>query len=261
MHVLGLTSAAGALFPQFPMQFPMWSNVTAREGSQLTAELLFDDYKVKLDYVTKQYDRMWRRFDFFLTVELALFGYLGYLTFDVRIPEATTFPALLGSFVSVLWFVIGAQDRWLVTVYRDRANKAATRFSEHADGLPLYAEDHAAAETSATSLRKEVRSWYWPWLSMTRVPATIAIAVAILWFGVLAFWGPFADEIARSHAKRANAALPMSGTTALLPANATASRSKWKLPAALPRDGTKILGSGRARACFTATPIGLSRAT
>jgi len=42
----------------------------------MNADLLFDDYKVKLDYVRGQYDRLWQRFNFFLTVELVLFGFL-----------------------------------------------------------------------------------------------------------------------------------------------------------------------------------------
>ena len=91
----------------------------------MKADLLFDDYKLKLDCVTKQYDRLWRRFDFFLTVELALFGFLGYITFNARIPDATVYPAILGLAVSFLWYIAGAQDRWLVEVYRARADRAA----------------------------------------------------------------------------------------------------------------------------------------
>ena len=102
----------------------------------MNADLLFDDYKVKLDYVRGQYDRLWQRFNFFLSVELALFGFLGYLTFDIKIPEATFLPSVVGIVVSLLWYVIGAEDRRLVEVYRDRADNAAARFGNDPGGLP-----------------------------------------------------------------------------------------------------------------------------
>jgi hypothetical protein len=166
----------------------------------MSAELLFEDYKVKLDYVKAQYDRMWQRFYFFLTVELALFGFLGYLTFDARVPDATILPALLGLAVSLLWYIVGAQDRWLVEVYRDRANKAAKAFGQDPEGLPDYERDHAGAEVPTDGRRREVRSWYSRRLSMTRLPATIGLALFGLWLLILAGWRPFTQGLSRQGA-------------------------------------------------------------
>jgi hypothetical protein len=175
----------------------------------MRANFLFEDYKIKLDYVTKQYERLWRRFDFFLTVELALFGFLGYITFNARMPEATIFPALLGLAVSVLWYIAGAQDRWLVEVYRDRAKEAAVRFSQEPEGLPNYANDHAGAESPGGW--KEVRSWYWPRLSMTRLPATVGIALLGVWLLIIVGWRPIAEKVARGRITPADATLQLSG--------------------------------------------------
>src|SRR4051812_40474167 len=84
--------------------------------------VLIEDYKLKLGYLTAQYERLWKRFHFFLSVELALFGLLGFLTFDKKAPAATALAGGLGVAVSVLWYVVGAQDRALVTAYRARAS-------------------------------------------------------------------------------------------------------------------------------------------
>jgi hypothetical protein len=157
----------------------------------MKAEYLFEDYKLKLDYVKGQYERLWQRFSFFLTLELALFGFLGYLTldaqrFDVGKPAATLLPGVLGLVAPLLWYVVGAQDRRLVEVYRDRANQAAEAFAQHPDGLPNYGKSHAAADIPAGW--NDVRSWYSRALSMTRLPATIALALVVVWLMVIFGW-------------------------------------------------------------------------
>jgi hypothetical protein len=169
----------------------------------MKTDLLFEDYKIKLDYVKSQYERLWRRFDFFLSVQLALFGFLGYLTFEVRLPAATILPAVLGLAVSSLWYVIGAQDRWLVEVYRHRANAAAARFGEDPAGLADYSIDHAGADIQGGW--KEVRSWYWPWLSVTRMPATFALIFLIVWLVVLVGGRAVAQRVADASAQAAPA--------------------------------------------------------
>jgi hypothetical protein len=135
------------------------------------------DYELKLEYLTRQYDRLWARFNFFLTVELALFGYAGYLLFDANVPRASVLPISLGLVVSALWYAVGSQDRALVQVYRKRATKAAEAFSTG------YGANHAGAEVGGQYF--DWRSWYLPSMSVTRLPATIAILVFIIWIGML----------------------------------------------------------------------------
>jgi len=157
----------------------------------MSAELFFEDYKTKLDYVRGQYDRLWQRFSFFLSLETALFGFLGYLTFDVKVREATSLPAWMGIAVSLLWYVVGAEDRRLVEVYRKRADDAALRFSAADGGLRGFEKDHAAAEIPAHRDTFDLRSWYRPGLSMTRMPATFGLLLTVIWVGVLVFWPTF----------------------------------------------------------------------
>jgi hypothetical protein len=37
-------------------------------------DFLVKDYELKVDFLSKQYERMWFRFNFFVSIELALFG-------------------------------------------------------------------------------------------------------------------------------------------------------------------------------------------
>jgi hypothetical protein len=160
----------------------------------MSADLLFEDYKLKLDYLRGQYDRLWQRFNFFLGVELAVFGFLGYVTFSLETPEASALPAAIGILVSVIWYIVGAQDRRLVEVYRGRAHAAAVLFGRHERGLPGFEHDHAGAEVPDGW--HAVRSWYWSRLSITRLPATISLLLVAIWLLVLVAWVPIVGRLA-----------------------------------------------------------------
>ena len=152
----------------------------------MRTDLLFEDYKLKLDYLTAQYDRLWQRFNFFLTVELALFGFLSYLTFDKNVPNPSLLPAVCGLGVSALWYVVGAQDRYLVEEYRRRAAAAAAAFAQEPDTLPGYGAEHPA--------RRVHTHWYRPWswycsaVSITHLPVIVATGSFAIWVVVLIYW-------------------------------------------------------------------------
>lgn len=150
-------------------------------------DFLVEDYKLKLDYLKSQFDRLWTRFNFFLSVEVALFGFLGWLVFEKHNPNATPLPALLGLSVSLLWYVIGAQDRALVEFYRLKVNEAAKRIASNGrDDLKWYRDEHAAVE--AQSIFKGITSWYWKKVSITRIPVIVSLMLFTVWLALL-FWG------------------------------------------------------------------------
>ncbi len=149
-------------------------------------EFLMDDYKLKLDYLKSQFDRMWTRFNFFLSIEVALFGFLGWLVFEKHNPNASPLPSLLGLAVSGLWYVIGAQDRALVEFYRSNVNAAAKRFAKGKDEHQWYEAEHTAIE--AKSVFNGLSSWYWKRVSITRMPAVVSLILIVIWL-VLLIWG------------------------------------------------------------------------
>jgi len=100
---------------------------------------------------------------------------------------------VVGIVVSLLWYVIGAEDRRLVEVYRDRADNAAARFGNDPGGLPGFERDHAGAEIPASW--RAVRSWYWPSLSMTRMPATFGLLLVVIWLSILIWWRPIVGTL------------------------------------------------------------------
>ena len=144
-------------------------------------EFQVEDYKLKLDYLKSQFDRMWQRFNYFLTIEVALFGAFGWLAFESEKynPKAMLLTALLGLAVSGLWYVIGAQDRALVEFYRANVDDAAERIATE------YKDRHVAVEMK--SVRNSVTSWYWEKISMTRMPAVVSLMLIVIWLALLLY--------------------------------------------------------------------------
>jgi hypothetical protein len=80
----------------------------------LLRNFLLEDYKLKVQYLTNHFSRMWTRFNFFLTINSALFA------FSVQ-KDTATFVLLFvvaGLLLSALWYCFGAVDNYLVEVYR-----------------------------------------------------------------------------------------------------------------------------------------------
>jgi hypothetical protein len=79
------------------------------------------DYELKITYLTDQFARMWNRFNYFVAIEAALVGGKFLLPNGV-LSHAL---AIAGVLISALWYVMGAEDRYLVRLYRYQVEKAA----------------------------------------------------------------------------------------------------------------------------------------
>jgi hypothetical protein len=90
------------------------------------ASFLKDDYKYKIDYLTAHMTRMWTRFNFFVTLETALLG--GRVIFMGE--EPTPMIGVAGIVLSLIWYTMGAQDRFLMDFYRWQVMEAAGRVKE-----------------------------------------------------------------------------------------------------------------------------------
>ena len=155
-----------------------------REGEE-PDPLALEDYKLKLGYLTAEFDRLWTRFNFLLSLETALFGFLGVAVLEHAWWHAALIPILLGVAVSGLWYVVGAQDRALVEEYRTRADRAADRVAR-APGRGWFAEEHPAQAVG--DVTHDRFSWYRQATSVTRLPALVGFALLCLWALLLAAW-------------------------------------------------------------------------
>jgi hypothetical protein len=143
---------------------------------------LLEDYKIQVQALTNQYSRLWTRFNFFITIHSALLVALLGLFKD----EDLTWPALaipsLGVLMSALWFITGAQDRYLVVFYRAMITHAASRVAPDDE---QWAHPGLEIEAAERILGRPVeRSWL-QWrsrhLSVTRLPALVPVLIGTLW--------------------------------------------------------------------------------
>ena len=170
------------------------------------------DYELKIGYLTDQFARMWNRFNYFVAIEAALVGGKFLLPNGV-LSHAL---AIAGILVSALWYVMGAEDRYLVRLYRYQVKKAAeaavkmiwtdkdTQDAYHyvgqvdkpmRDELREYERREMDSKGSRKSFWKRLieLEWLSGWrvepISTTRLAALFPLLACILWLIILV-WLP-----------------------------------------------------------------------
>ena len=145
--------------------------------------LLVKDYELKIRYLTDHFSRMWTRFNYFVTIESALLG--GKVAFG---NGKWSLPlVLLGLFLSAVWYVMGAEDRYLVRLYRAHVRLAAERLAaaQWKEVSPyIFVGDVDGTEARVPM---DVSGWRLEPISTTRLAALIPLAAFVAW-GVAAFW-------------------------------------------------------------------------
>lgn len=89
-------------------------------------KFLIEDYRQKVQYLKDHLARIWTRFNYFLTLQSALFGaaIITIEKYQWRVPA-------FGILISALWYLTGAQDRYLVELYRKQIQKAVPRIKHN----------------------------------------------------------------------------------------------------------------------------------
>jgi hypothetical protein len=171
-------------------------------------DFLQKDYELKITYLTDQFARMWNRFNYFVAIETALVG--GMLLISNR--ELSRVLVIAGVLISALWYAMGAEDRYLVRLYRYQVKKAAeaavkiiwtdkdTQDAYHYVGQvdkPMRYElrEYERLEMDSKGIRKSFwkrlieLEWLSGWrvepISTTRLAALFPLLVLLLWLIML----------------------------------------------------------------------------
>jgi len=156
---------------------------------QLEAErlkFLIEDYRQKVQYLKDHLTRIWTRFNFFLTLQSALFGasIISIEKYQWRVPA-------FGMFISALWYLAGAQDRYLVELYRKQIQNAIPKIKHGLQLSDYYyigqTEDIPGEAESVKDLKvvNTIYQWRSKRASTTRLAAIIPLIMLIIWIGVL----------------------------------------------------------------------------
>jgi hypothetical protein len=143
---------------------------------------LSKDYELKIRYLTDHFSRMWTRFNFFVGIESAIIG--GKVIFG----EGKLSPsiAILGASVAFVWYVMGAEDRFLVDLYRRQVADVAVLLTGTMWSAELPPYRHVGeVKESAKTLPMSPSGWRLEAISTTRLAAWIPLLVFVGWMGVL----------------------------------------------------------------------------
>src|SRR5947209_2871311 len=101
-------------------------------------QFLEKDYELKVAYLTNHFTRMWQRFNFFVVFEgLALTALFTAMGSGAALVRNGTLISAFGLAASLCWYAFGAQDKYLVEVYRSHVEQAGAVIAQSL-GLEHY---------------------------------------------------------------------------------------------------------------------------
>jgi len=152
-------------------------------GKPVTSqEFLVKDYELKVRYLSDHFSRMWNRFNYFVAIESALIGG----KFVLGNGQVTQGVGIVGAVLALVRYMMGAEDRYLVQVYRKQVEEVGALIKqsiwEYKDSPYTSVGD---IDHASQGLAMSVSGWRWRAISTTKLAALIPLLLLITWVGVL----------------------------------------------------------------------------
>ena len=150
-------------------------------------DFLVEDYKLRIDYLNAHFGRMWTRFNFFLTLQS---GLIAFMFFRDQANFSKNLPLFLLTEValSCIWWIFGAQDRWLTYAYRKSINHTAKEIAKKdwaGKNYQAVGNYNQLLEESPSVLKNPVQ-WYSRRTSITRLTAYVPLLLLLVWLSFTA---------------------------------------------------------------------------
>jgi hypothetical protein len=162
-------------------------------------DYLLKDYELKVRYLTDHLSRMWTRFNFFLTINSALF--VASININRDNNHNVGLLAVLGFALSLVWNQFGATDNYLADLYRKQVALSHYLLQEalkNEENLTLPATDEQQLKTFsyAGNIQDEIYNvsdgrikkleqgfWQrrWKHASVTELAIIFSILFALAW--------------------------------------------------------------------------------
>lgn len=132
------------------------------------------DYELKIKYFTDHLSRMWTRFNYLLGIQTAIAGGKFFLPTD-KYDYAIAFVGLL---FAVIWYMLGAQDRFLCELYRNQVEQSYLK-SGGSKSVSYVGQVKDAPERLL--VKRGLLTWRWEPVSSTKMAALVPFVAALLW--------------------------------------------------------------------------------
>jgi hypothetical protein len=153
-------------------------------------QFILRNYELQVRYLSDHFSRMWTRFNFFLTINSALFGFSFNASYEVNVQ----YIIIAGIVFSSLWVYFGGVDNWLVDAYRGQvqtgfsAIKKALQRSGAGSGEASDRQEHelwqelrSVGTTDVCNTRMGLWSFRWKWISATDLATVFPIMFVFAW--------------------------------------------------------------------------------
>jgi len=152
--------------------------MAGREKSKGESEFLIDAYKVRAELHNQHTTRMWFRYNILLVAETTLLGFFLKTWIENPTSNSGSFLLLgLGLFLSLIWYILAAQDRYYFEGFRaqiqaleDRITKLLNieNFDKFTFGKP-------------TDVTEDFLTWRLKTLSLSRLVSASPVLFFLLW--------------------------------------------------------------------------------
>lgn len=161
-----------------------------------TNDFFVEDYKLRIDYLSAHHNRMWTRFNFFLTLQSGLIAFM-LLKDNAGLSNVAPLVLFALMVLSLIWWLFGAQDRWLSHAYRESINDAAKVLREKLQLSDYVAvgDYRASFDSEQPTILKNPVQWYRRYASITRLAAYVPLLTLIIWL-LLASYYIYSTDIA-----------------------------------------------------------------
>ena len=143
---------------------------------------LVDDYKSKVQYLKDHFTRLWTRFNYFLTLQSALFGAA------ILSPEKYHWwVPIFGAILCILWYLFGAQDRYLVDLYRKQIEhdvieiKSKLKLSDYYFIGQTENIDGQSEKLENLGTKMTIYQWRNKYFSTTKLAALFPLVILVMW--------------------------------------------------------------------------------
>ena len=152
------------------------------------AALLFlqKDYELKINYLSAHFTRMWTRFNFFLVLESGLSAALwGWAKDKETFSGGASAFAWIGLITSICWYVMGAEDRYLVEAYRSQVEFIGAKVAEKIGLKEYMGSNYVHVGSQKVKVQFRIYQWRWDPISTTKLAAWFPLIVTLYWIGML----------------------------------------------------------------------------
>ncbi len=158
-----------------------------KEKADMALSFLQRDYELKIKYLSDHFSRMWTRFNFFLVLESGLSAALWLWFKEMGLfAQGSSALAWMGLVTSLCWYVMGAEDHYLVEAYRTQVKTIGEKISKEL-GLNVYlGSDYVYVGNPNIEIEKKIYQWRLKPISTTKLAALFPLLVTTYWIFVIA---------------------------------------------------------------------------